>query len=98
MRKLKSKSSVLKQLQEKKEECFNNLLNSANPDAITSDSDLQLEAEVKSIDIVRHIIPQQAQTIGEIAHLVNHDLLDILKQENETEATEETADTKTEKN
>lgn len=81
---------MLKQLQDKKEECFNNLLNSVNPDLITSDSDLQLETEVKSNDIVRHIIPEQAQTIGEIAHLVNHDLLDIVKQQNDTDESEQT--------
>lgn len=83
-------------MQDKKEECFNNLLNSASPSAITSDSDIQLETEVKSNDIVRHILPQQPHTIGEIAHLVNHDLLDIQKQEddNETEViiTEASAD------
>lgn len=86
---------MLKQLQDKKEECFNNLLNSSDHGVITSDSDIQLETEVKSNDLVRHIIPQQPHTIGEIAHLVNHDLLDIQKQEEEEE-TEETPETPTE--
>lgn len=96
--KLKSKSSVLKQLQDKKEECFNNLLNSASQSAITSDSDIQLETEVKSNDIVRHILPQQPHTIGEIAHLVHHDLLDIQKQENDDETEEIIAEASADQN
>jgi hypothetical protein len=37
---------------------------------------------------VRHILPQQPQTVGEIAHLVKHDALDIQKQESEIEVVE----------
>lgn len=79
-------------MQDKKEECFNNLLNSASQSAITSDSDIQLETEVKSHDILRHILPQQPLVSGEIAHLVNHDLLDIQKQENDNETEEITTE------
>lgn len=75
----------MKQLKDKKEECFNNLLNSINSGLITSDNDIELEEEVKSSDLIRHILPQQAQTVGEIAHLVKHDALDIQKQETESE-------------
>lgn len=81
LRKIKKDPSVLKQLQEKREECFNNLLN--NSISITSQQDFELDEGVQSNEIIRHLIPTQAQTVGEIAHLIRHDLLDQQKQEEE---------------
>lgn len=84
MKKLKKDPSVLKQLKEKREECFKNLLN--NSFTIRSEQDLELEEEVNSNKIISHLIPAQPQTAGEIAHLVKHDELDQQKQEAEEEA------------
>lgn len=86
LKKIKKDPSVLKQLQEKREECFNNLLN--NSITIRSDQDFELEEEVQTNRIISHLIPAQPQTIGEIAHLVRHDELDQQKQENEEETPE----------
>lgn len=83
MKKLKKDPSVLKQLKEKREECFNNLLN--NSFTIRSEQDFELEEEVTSNKIISHLIPAQPQTVGEIAYLVRHDELDQQKQEAEEE-------------
>lgn len=80
---------MLKQLKEKREECFNNLLN--NSFSITTEQDLELSEGVKPNEILRHLIPVQAQTVGEIAHLIRHDQLDQQKQEDEINS-EEPAD------
>jgi hypothetical protein len=54
-----------------------------------TEQDFELEAEVKSNEIIRHLIPAQAQTVGEVAHLIQHDALDQQKQEgDEVEGTE----------
>jgi len=87
LRKIKKDPSVLKQLKEKREECFNNLLN--NSLSITSQQDFELDESLQSNEIIRHLIPAQAQTVGEIAHLIRHDTLDQQKQEEETEANQE---------
>lgn len=78
----------MKQLKEKREECFNNLLN--NSISITTNQDLELEEDlVQPNEIIRHLIPQQAQSVGEIAHLIRHDTLDQQKQEDEEDQQEE---------
>lgn len=83
LRKIKKDPSVLKQLKEKREECFKNLLN--NSISITSQQDFELDESVEPNEIIRHLIPAQAQTVGEIAHLIRHDTLDQQKQEEETD-------------
>lgn len=83
---------MLEQLKAKREECFNNLLN--NSLNIRSEQDFELDAALQPNDIIRHLIPAQAQTAGEIAHLVNHDLLDQQKQEEDEEAAETEAEAK----
>lgn len=87
LRKIKKDPSVLKQLKEKREECFNNLLN--NSLSITSQQDFELDESLQSNEIIRHLVPAQAQTVGEIAHLIRHDTLDQQKQEEEAEANQE---------
>lgn len=74
---------MLKQLKEKREECMNNLLN--NSLSIRTEQDFVLEESVTPNEIIRHLIPAQAQTVGEIAHLIKHDLLDQQRQEEEEE-------------
>ncbi|CRL01309.1 CLUMA_CG014427, isoform A [Clunio marinus] len=61
LKKIKKDPSVLKQLKEKREECLNNLLNSS----LTSktNQDFELEETVQSNEIIRHLVPAQAQTI-----------------------------------
>ncbi|CAO1353444.1 unnamed protein product [Diamesa hyperborea] len=73
LNKIKKDPNLLKELTEKREECIRNLLNSSS--VLTSDSDLELEYPVNSSEILRHIIPQQALNVGEIAHLINNDHL-----------------------
>jgi hypothetical protein len=77
----------LKQLKEKREECLNNLLN--NSLSITSDADLELDQAIESSDIIRHLIPEQAQSVGEQAHLIEYDQLDQQKQEENADTTSE---------
>lgn len=83
MLKLKKNSTVLEQLKEKHEECIENLLNDSSDLQIRTEADFVLEEEVKSNELLRHLIPEQAQTVGETAHLVQHDALDIQKQEDD---------------
>lgn len=83
LNKIKKDPSVLQQLKEKREECFNNLLN--NSISIRTEKDFELEESVNTHEIIRHIIPAQAQSIGEIAHLIKHDTLDHQKQEDEAD-------------
>lgn len=83
LNKIKKEPSVLQQLKEKREECFNNLLN--NSLSIRTEEDFELEESVNTHEIIRHLIPAQAQSIGEIAHLIKHDTLDHQKQEDEEE-------------
>ena len=82
LNKIKKDPNLLKELTEKREECIRNLLNSSS--VLTSDSDLELEYPVNSSEILRHIIPQQALNVGEIAHLINNDHLseDSVPEEN----------------
>lgn len=74
---------MLQQLKEKREECYNNLLN--NSISIRSDQDFELEEEVQTNRIISHLLPAQPQNVGEIVHLVRHDELDQQKQETEEE-------------
>lgn len=79
LKKIRKDPSVLQQLKEKREECLNNLLNTSY--SLRSEQDFELEESVKSNEIIRHLLPAQAQTLGEIAHLIQHDQLDQQKQE-----------------
>lgn len=81
LRKIKKDPSVLQQLKEKREECLNNLINDSH--SFRSEQDFQLDESVTPNEIVRHLIPEQAQTAGEVAHLIRYDLLDQQKQEDE---------------
>lgn len=56
--------------------------------SIRSEQDFELEESVTSHEIIRHLIPEQAQSVGEIVHLIRHDLLDQQKQEEEEGAGE----------
>lgn len=84
LKKIKKDPSVLAQLKEKREECFQNLLN--NSFTIRTEQDFELEEGIQANKIISHLIPAQPQTVGEIAHLVRHDELDLQKQEAEEEA------------
>ncbi|XP_070507845.1 uncharacterized protein [Chironomus tepperi] len=80
LEKIRKNPTVLKQLKIKREELIGNLLNSSTT-KITTDKDIELEEVIESNKIISHLIPEQPQTIGEIAHLIKHDQLDIQKQE-----------------
>ena len=84
LKKIKQNPTVLNQLKEKREELVGNLLNSSTT-RITTDKDIELEEAIESNKIISHLIPEQPQTIGEIAHLIKHDQLDIQKQEEDQE-------------
>jgi Coiled-coil domain containing 32 len=83
LKKIKKDPSILKQLAEKREECYNNLLNGSIQ--IRSEEDFEFEEELRSNRIISHLIPAQPHSIGEIASLVKHDELDQRKQEAEEE-------------
>ncbi|KAL7011661.1 hypothetical protein ACKWTF_014377 [Chironomus riparius] len=84
LKKIKQNPSVLNQLKEKREELVGNLLNSSTT-RITTDKDIELDESIESNKIISHLIPEQPQTIGEIAHLIKHDQLDLQKQEEDLE-------------
>lgn len=84
LQKIKKNPTVLKQLKEKREELFDNLLNSSTT-RITTDKDIELEESIEANKIISHLIPEQPQTVGEIAHLIKHDQLDLQKQEEDQE-------------
>lgn len=84
LEKIKKNPTVLKQLKEKREELFDNLLNSSTT-RITTDKDIELEESIEANKIISHLIPEQPQTVGEIAHLIKHDQLDLQKQEEDQE-------------
>lgn len=84
LNKIKKNPTVLRQLKEKREELVGNLLNSSTT-RITTEKDFELEEPIESNKIISHLVPQQPQTAGEIAHLVKHDELDLQKQEVEEE-------------
>jgi hypothetical protein len=56
-----------------------------NSQTLTTEADIELDRSLESNKIINHLIPQQAQSVGEIVHLVKHDQLDIQKQEAEEE-------------
>ena len=68
-------------MKEKREECMKNLLN--NSGTITTEDDTLFDTSIESNKIVNHLIPEQAQTVGETVHLVKYDQLDLQKQEGE---------------
>ena len=76
LRKIKKNSTVLQQLVEKREACMQRLLNDNNF-AHNSESDLELEKPIERSEFVRFIRPEQAQSVAEIVHLVNHDQLEL---------------------
>lgn len=78
---------MLQQLKEKREECLNNLINSSS--SYRTEEDIQLDQSVTPNEIIRHLIPAQAHSVGEIAHLIQHDALDHQKQEQEEEKSPE---------
>jgi len=84
LEKIKKNPTILNQLKEKREELVGNLLNSSST-RITTDKDIELEEAIESNKIISHLIPEQPQTIGEIAHLIKHDQLDLQKQEEDQE-------------
>lgn len=82
MFKLKSDPNVLKQLAEKREACFNQLLNGITEFDLEQS---ELEEPVNSSTILRTIAPErQALTQGELVELVKYDQL-----EEEPESSEE---------
>ena len=85
LEKIKKNPTILNQLKEKREELVGNLLNSSST-RITTDKDIELEEAIESNKIISHLIPEQPQTIGEIAHLIKHDQLDLQKQEEDQES------------
>lgn len=84
LERIKKNPTILNQLKEKREELVGNLLNSSST-RITTDKDIELEEAIESNKIISHLIPEQPQTIGEIAHLIKHDQLDLQKQDEDQE-------------
>jgi len=80
LRKIKNNTSILKQLQERREYCLENLLNTDIN--ITTDNDLKLDCPIQSDfgnkggELLRYINPEQPITHGEIIHIIKYDQLD----------------------
>ncbi|XP_022917041.1 coiled-coil domain-containing protein 32 [Onthophagus taurus] len=73
LHKIKTDQDVIKQLQQKREECMNQLLNNTQ---YSEDVDLELDEPIESSTVLRAITPQkQALTQGEIVELVKYDQL-----------------------
>jgi hypothetical protein len=89
LRKIKKDPSTLKQLKEKREECYNQLLN--EDFTIRSEQDFFFDESVNTHEIIRHLNPEQPQTLGEIAPIINHDTLDQQKQEDEEDTNKDSA-------
>lgn len=81
---MKTDSSVLKQLAERREECMEKLLSGAFE--LASDPDLDFDDNNRASQIVRHIIPEQALNSAELVHIIKHDHLAA------TESTEDVVD------
>lgn len=73
LNKLKSNSSVLQQLTERRQACMENLLNGTIE--LEADTGLDLEDSSRTSNIVRHIIPEQAINSTELVHIIKHDHL-----------------------
>lgn len=74
LNKLKTNSSVLEQLTERREACMENLLRGTIE--LPSDTDLNLDSsETSHNQLVRHIIPEQAINSAELLHIIKHDQL-----------------------
>ncbi len=76
LNKLKTKSSVLKQLTERREECMEKLLSGAI-DLPPTELDYDDNSNRPSAQFVRHIIPEQALNSGELIHIIKHDQLAV---------------------
>lgn len=81
LNKLKTNTSVLKQLSERREECMEKLLSGTIE--LAKDSDLDFDDNNRTSQFVRHIIPEQALNGAELVHIIKHDHLAV------TESTED---------
>lgn len=93
LNKLKSNSSVLKQLADRREECMEKLLSGAIDLSTNSDLDFDDSSNRPVLELVRHIIPEQAVNSTELVHIIKHDHLaatestdDDVDQQNQTES------------
>lgn len=89
LKKIKNDPNILRQLTERREECFRNLLN--DNIRIQTEQDLELEAEVnpelgRANEILRQIRPEQPLSVGEIVHIIKHDHLDNTTEEEQQES------------
>lgn len=77
---------MLKQLAERREACMNHLLNSSDTNLGDQDEDFDQPLQQNNIlesasELIRHIRPEQAQTVGEIVHIIQYDQLNEEKTE-----------------
>ncbi|KAG4078393.1 hypothetical protein HA402_013103 [Bradysia odoriphaga] len=93
LNKLKTNTSVLKQLTDRREECMEKLLNGTIDLPTNSDLDFDDSSNRPVLQLVRHIIPEQALNTTELVHIIKHDHLaatetteDVDQAENETES------------
>lgn len=89
LNKLKTNSSVLQQLTERREACMENLLNGTIELEANTDLDFEDNSRTSHRQLVRHIIPEQAINSAELVHIIKHDHL-------ATESTEDVDSNKTE--
>lgn len=73
LNKLKNKSSVLKQLADRREECMEKLLTGAID--LPTDLDFDDNSNRTASQFVRHIIPEQPLNSAELVHIIKHDHL-----------------------
>jgi len=81
---LKRRKESGKAFQEHKDEIIGKLLRSESRQlvGILSETDLQLDREVDSNQLLRQLVPKQPRTLGETVHLVKADQLDLAYAEN----------------
>jgi hypothetical protein len=74
--------------QQTKEDILGNLLRSESKQilGILSDTDINLDQEVETSQVLRQLVPQQPLTVGETIPLVNSDLLDKTYSESTTDS------------
>lgn len=82
--KLKSNQKILDQLKSKREDCISNLLRD-NTTSITNDEFLELDTPIQSSvqEVCRHFCPEQPLSIGEIVHIIQHDHLEKIVDDEE---------------
>ncbi|GAB0086404.1 Coiled-coil domain containing protein 32 [Sergentomyia squamirostris] len=90
LRRIKTDPGVLHQLAEKREACLQSLLEDCDEGVQANrEIDLNLDAPVTNTDfrpaqeIARFLRPEQALSVGEIVHLVQHDHLQVESEEEE---------------